>query len=105
MFPTSERDIGRIRLADVLTGLVAQRLIPRKDEKGRVVALEVLVGTSDIRGLLREPDSTSGLQAAMAKGSSEEMQTFEQAVRQLLKDDLITTEAAAALGVNKKGSR
>jgi len=31
-----ESPIGRIRLADVLTGLIAQRLIPRKDEKGRV---------------------------------------------------------------------
>ncbi|TFG47595.1 MAG: PilT/PilU family type 4a pilus ATPase [Gemmatimonadales bacterium] len=105
MLPPSERDIGRIRLADVLTGLVAQRLGPRKDEKGRVAALEVLVGTPDIRALLREPESLPDLHAAMAKGSSEEMQTFEQAVRQLLKDDLITTEAAAALGVNKKGSR
>jgi twitching motility protein PilT len=105
MFPTSERDIGRIRLADVLTGLVAQRLMPRKDEKGRVVALEVLVGTADVQGLLREPDNLSTLQSAMARGSSEGMQTFEQAGRSLLDDDLITTEAAAALGVNRKGSR
>jgi len=105
MFPTSERDIGRIRLADVLAGLVAQRLIPRKDEKGRVVAQEVLVGTSDVRALLRETDGQEGLHAAMGKGSSDGMQTFEQAVRQLLDDDLITKEAAAALGVNRKGSR
>jgi len=105
MFPPGEREIGRIRLADVLTGLIAQRLIPRKDEKGRVAALEVLVGTTETRALLREPDLTPDLMKAMEKGSSEEMQTLEQAVRRLLSEELITTEAAAALGVTKKGSR
>jgi len=105
MIPPSEREIGRIRLADVTTGLIAQRLIPRKDEKGRIAALEILVGTPQTRALLREPDGLSELRDAMAKGSSEEMQTFEQAIRRLLSDDQISVEAAAALGVTKKGSR
>ena len=105
MFPPGEREIGRIRLADVLTGLLAQRLIPRKDEQGRVAALEVLVGTAETRALLREADELPDFAKAMEKGSSEEMQTFEQSIKRLLSDDLITTEAAAALGVTKKGSR
>jgi Tfp pilus assembly pilus retraction ATPase PilT len=81
--------------------VVSQRLIPRKDEKGRALAVEVLVGTPETRALLREPEKTGELQAAMEQDAGGTMQTFDQSVRRLLDAEVITAEAALALGVSR----
>jgi twitching motility protein PilT len=98
MFPSVEREIGRIRLSEVLRGVIAQRLLPRRDEGGRVAAVEVLIATPEVRALLRDPERVSGLRNLMSEGGEEGMQTLEQHVATLLESGEIAPETSAALG-------
>lgn len=52
-FPRGEQDQARIQLAEVLQGVVAQRLLPRNGG-GSVVAAEVLTVTPAIRSVIRD---------------------------------------------------
>src|SRR5688500_10609705 len=57
-FPPQKQMMVREILAGVLRGVVSQRLLPRKDG-GRVAAVEVMVNTSRIADLIREPEKRS----------------------------------------------
>ena len=98
MFPAVEREIGGIRLCEVLRGILAQRLIPRKDDGGRVVAVEALVNTAEVRALLRDTSRLGALRVLMTEGEAHGMSTFEQHVARLREAGEISAEAAAALG-------
>ncbi len=98
MFPAIEREIGRIRLSEVLRGVIAQRLVPRKDDGGRLAAMEVLLANPAVRAILRDPERLGALRACMQEGEAEGMQTFENHASRLLEGGQITAEAAAALG-------
>lgn len=98
MFPGVEREIGGIRLSEMLRGIIAQRLVPRRDEGGRVAAVEVLVVTPAARSILRDPERLAALRVVMTEGTEAGMQTFEQDLSRLREEGEITDEAAAALG-------
>ena len=100
MFPAAEREIGRIRLSETLRGLIAQRLLSRKDGEGRVVALESLTATSQVRSILRDPERRAELRQAMHDGADHMMQTFDQHAARLLEAGAISAEAAGALGLS-----
>lgn len=97
MFPGAEREIGRIRLSEVLRGLVAQRLLPRRDDVTRVALVEALTATPVTRAILRDADRRDDLRAAIAAGREHGMQSFEQHARELLSEELISAETAAAI--------
>jgi twitching motility protein PilT len=90
----------RERFADNLKGIVAQRLLPRADGQGRVIAVEVLVMTGTARESIRSPEGNLPLKDVMERGVHPYgMQTFEMALRDLVKNGLITVETArAAMG-------
>ena len=97
MFQPEERDIGRVRLSEALRGVVAQQLLPRADEEGRVAAIEVLVGTPQVRACIKNPANWGELRTLMANGRDQHgMQTFEQSLADLVKAKLITEETAQA---------
>jgi twitching motility protein PilT len=98
MFPAIEREIGRIRLSEVLRGVIAQRLVPRMDDGGRQAVMEVLLANPSVRGILRDPERLGALRACMQDGEAEGMQTFERHAARMLEAGQITAEAAAALG-------
>ena len=54
-FPPHQEDQIRDQLASVMQGIVSQRLVVRADGKGRVPAVEVMVGTGLIRDSIRSP--------------------------------------------------
>jgi len=96
MLPKDEREIGRVRFAECLRGIVAQQLLPRHDESGKVVACEVLLGTPEVRAALRETARTEDLKGLMEAGNIAGMQTFEQGLAALVSSGRITAEAARA---------
>ncbi|HXW96735.1 MAG TPA: PilT/PilU family type 4a pilus ATPase [Gemmatimonadales bacterium] len=98
MFPPIEREIGRIRLSEVLRGVIAQRLLPTRDEGDRVVAVEALVTSTDVRNIIRDSERLASLRGLMSEGEEEGMQTFEQHATRLKEAGEITAEAATALG-------
>jgi twitching motility protein PilT len=96
MLPKDEREIGRVRFAECLRGIVAQQLLPRHDESGKIVVCEVLLGTPDVRAALRDTARNDDLKDLMTDGASVGMQSFEQALAALVTAGRITAEAARA---------
>jgi len=54
VFPNEQQTQVRVKLSFVLLGIISQKLIPRVDNKGLVLALEVLIPTLAVRSLIRE---------------------------------------------------
>jgi twitching motility protein PilT len=88
VFPAHQQLQIRVQLADTLRGVVAQRLLPKKGESGRVMACEILVGTSAVKNLIRE-GKLHQIPATMETGSRFGMQTFEQSLKRLAEQGLI----------------
>ena len=57
--PREEREIGRMRLSEALRAIISQQLLPQKDEKGRVAAVEVLIATAGVREASRTPRASA----------------------------------------------
>jgi len=100
--PREEREIGRMRLSEALRAIISQQLLPLKDDKGRVPAVEVLVATPLVRECLKDAKRTGELRDHMADGRKQlGTQTFDQHVGELIEAGLITADtgrAALSLG-------
>jgi twitching motility protein PilT len=97
MFPAHEQPQARQTLARVLRGVISQQLLPRADGSGMVPALEVLVNDDRIRELIEDPSRTRELRAALAEDLQPHgMMTLERSLANLVKQRLVTYEAAVA---------
>ena len=83
VFPAHQQQQIRVQLADTLRGVVAQRLLPKKGESGRVMACEILIGTPAVKNLIRE-GKLHQIPTAMETGSKFGMQTFDQSLQRLV---------------------
>ncbi len=100
-FPPHQQKSIRLQLAQVLYGVVSQRLVPRQSGSGRVPAVEVLINTSRIRELIEDRDRTREIPDALAEGvDAHGTQTFDQSLYRLYKEDLIAYEDALAHSTN-----
>jgi twitching motility protein PilT len=96
-FPWEEREIGRMRFAEALRAVVSQQLLPEKDEKGRVPAVEMLLATAAVREALRDGARIGDLRKLMADGRKQHgSQTYEQHVADLIDAGTISPETAKA---------
>jgi twitching motility protein PilT len=98
-FPGIKQAQIRSILAGVLRGIVSQRLLPRKDG-GRIAAVEVMVNNARISDLIRE-NKTEEIPDAIEEGSFFQMQTFEQALIDLVLAAEIDREVAANAATNQ----
>jgi twitching motility protein PilT len=95
VFPPYQQKQIRLQLSSILRAVVSQRLVPRADGKGRVPALEVLVSTARVRECIADKDRTKEINDAISKGhSTYGMQSFDQSLMQLVKQELVTYEEA-----------
>jgi twitching motility protein PilT len=79
---------------------VSQRLLPRKDGRGRVPAVEVLVMNGRIRDLILDPEKTHMIPDIIAESGFYGMQTFDQALLGLYRSGLVSLEEAMAAATN-----
>ena len=94
-FPPHQEDQIRGQLAAVIQGIICQRLVVRADGKGRVPAVEVMVATGLIRDSIRDSTKTPEIPVLIAAGHAQYgMQTFDQSLLQLYREELITYETA-----------
>jgi twitching motility protein PilT len=84
----------RLMLAESLKGVLAQRLLRRTDGRGRVLAVEILIGNSAVASLIREK-KTFQLGSVMQTGRREGMQTMDDAILALLRDESVSPDEAA----------
>jgi twitching motility protein PilT len=94
VFPAERQAQVRLQLSSVLSGVVAQRLIPRMDG-GMVAAYETLIATSAVSNLVRE-GKTKQLRNAMQMGISAGNQTLEMSLNALVSHGIISLADAVA---------
>ena len=92
VFPAERQTQIRVQLANSLTAIVYQRLLPRVGG-GRVAAYEVLVATSAVRNLIRE-GKTRQIRNLVATGQRDGMQTLESSLSELVARGSIRYEDA-----------
>src|SRR5438067_8040869 len=94
-FPPHQQKQVRLQLGAVLKAVVSQRLVPRADGKGRVAAVEVLVVNSRVREMIEDKDRTKEITQAISQSyTTYGMQTFDQSLMSLFKQNIITYEEA-----------
>ena len=90
-FPAEAHDDIQLQLSLNMLGVLSQRLIPRKDGEGMVLALELMLVSPHIRELIRKGQIPQ-LRGAIQAGAQSGMQTFDQAVYTLIQERLIDAE-------------
>ena len=100
LFPPGKQLMVRQIMAGVLRGVVSQRLLP-KTGGGRVAAVEVMVNTARIGDLIRDPLKTDGITEAIEEGSFHHMQSFGQHLVELVLDEHVDFDTAAAAASNR----
>lgn len=86
--PVEERDPMRLSLANNLTAILCQRLVPAT-RGGVWPAMEIMINTPTVRKLLLE-NKLETLPAAIETGREDSMQTFNQALYDLIKKGIIS---------------
>lgn len=97
MFPTGQQDEVANQLSLGLSHVVSQKLVPRADGQGRVVAMEILNNTYAVSNLIRlvklEQIYTQ-LQSRTKDLPDERMVTLERSLARLAKKDIIAPQEA-----------
>ena len=93
VFPADQQPQIITQLANALEGIVCQRLIPRADGHGRVLASEVLRPSHGIRNCIRER-KLEQIVGLMEIGYKEGNRTIDQSIMQLFEAHLITRDEA-----------
>jgi len=93
LHPPHQQHQARLALANVLRGVVSQRLLPGQRE-GRVPAVETLVTTTRVREFLIDADKTDQIPDAIAEGSYYGMQTFDQHLLELYREGRVALRDA-----------
>ena len=101
VFPPHEQEMVRIRLSEVLVAVISQRLLPRKDGKGRVAAVEVMIATPTIRDAILDRDRVAEIHDFIADGREQYgSQTFDQHLMDLVREDVVDFRVAQAAANN-----
>ena len=100
-FPHDEQPQVRTALAESLKYVVAQRLLPIQGRRERVACFEILRGTLSVTNMIRD-DKTFQLPSAMQMGRSQGMQTFDDALRDLVRAGKISDECAYMHAANRE---
>jgi twitching motility protein PilT len=93
-FPPHEQQQIRLSLAAALRGIICQRLVPRADNLGRCVAMEICVNTGRVAEAIADPEKTALIPQLVGEGGFYGMQTFDQHLMELFRDGVITLDAA-----------
>ena len=93
VFPAHQQQQVRVQLAGSLQAVVSQQLLPTKDGKGRIAAVEVMVATPAIRNLVRE-GKVHQINSAIQSGGKYGMQSMDQALASLVKSGQVAYRVA-----------
>lgn len=103
MFPTDEQPQIRLALAANLVGVICQRLL--RDLHSKLIpAVEIMVNTSTVRKLL-EKNQLEILGTAISTGRDDGMQSFNQAIYNLIQEGFVTEEEGLEHATNPESLR
>lgn len=92
VFPEEQQKQVRLQLSNTLEAVFSQRLIPAST-KGRVVAYEVMLGTTAIRTAIRD-GKTHQIETILETSQEAGMSTLEKSLADLVKRGMVTLEVA-----------
>ncbi len=101
VFPAEQQQQVRFQLSMVMLAILSQRLLPRDDGEGRVLAVELLFNNGAIANLIRE-GKTHQVLGVMETAAKEGMITMDKSVKDLYLEGLISYEEAKANMRNPK---
>ena len=100
-YPPHQHQQVRLQLAGVLKAVVSQRLLPKADGQGVVPAAEVMISTARIRECITDETRTEEIPDAIAEGTiTYGMQTFDQSLMALVKDNKVSYHEAMRQATN-----
>jgi twitching motility protein PilT len=102
LYPKNEEAVIRTRLAQTFRYIISQRLIPRKDGRGRVAALEILRSSPRTREYIEAGEGEGkSLLDAMRDGKLDGMQDFDSVIKELIEARVITLEDGLNFSTNQ----
>ncbi|HEX9311898.1 MAG TPA: PilT/PilU family type 4a pilus ATPase [Actinomycetota bacterium] len=101
LFPDPRQRQVRSSLAGSLKAVICQRLLPRAEGWDRIPAVEVLVVNGRVADLILESGRAARLGGIIEEGRSYGMQTFEQALVELVRSGQVTAEEAKVAATNR----
>ena len=92
-FAPHEREQIRLGLSETIVGVVSQRLLPKLGG-GRVLGMEIMLGTPTVRECIKDPNRTEEIKQALLEGGMRGMHTFDQHLAELVATGLMSEEDA-----------
>jgi len=99
-YPPGQQRQARITLAGALKGTICQRLVATTDGAGRVPALEIMIVNGRIQQTIIDPTRGTDILQVIREGEYYGMQTFDQALVNLLEQGIIDLRAATQASSN-----
>ena len=99
VFPATQQNAIIMQLSSSLQAIISQKLLPRANGKGRVLACETCVATSAVRNLIRERKEHH-IYSEIQTGRRHHMQTMDSALLEFYQKGEITYDVALFYGVN-----
>lgn len=100
-FEADEQPQIRASLSESLRFVIAQRLLPSKGPERQVAVFEILKGTAGVSSLIRD-EKTIQIPSAMQMGKNQGMQTYDDALKELVRKGLIEPEVGYMAATNKE---
>lgn len=94
VFPAEKQQQIRIQLSASLIGVISQRLLKRAEGEGRIAAVEVMINSPTIAKLIEEGNTTRLSKTIEESATFWKMQSFNQALVNLVKSKIVTEEEA-----------
>lgn len=98
-FPPHQQNQIRFQLADTLKAVISMRLLPRIDKSGRIPVCEILIATPTVKKFIEE-NRMKDVYQLIKEGSFYGMQTFDQALVKLVKENRIDVATAIEYASN-----
>jgi len=100
-FPGGQQPQVRALLADTLRAVMCQYLLRRKDQQGRVLAVEIMVNNEAVANLIRK-GKTFQIPSVIATARDAGMQSMDSDLERLYRAGLVDAEDAYMKAANKK---
>jgi twitching motility protein PilT len=94
-YPAGQTEQVRVQLSVSLAGIVSQQLLPRRDGRGRVPAVEIMVATHAVRNLIRQ-GKIAHLRSQLTLERPAGMLGLDASLARLVGEGLVDRELARA---------
>jgi twitching motility protein PilT len=100
-FPSDQQELVRTMLSTSLRGVIAQLLLKKKDNSGRLAVNEILISNPAVASIIRE-GATFKLSDVLKSGRADGMQLMDDAIEQYYKQGLVSGQEAYMKSIDKQ---